>query len=142
AGSNVAQRWSGEIVRVSFDGPFVRATARGPFSSFDRPVPRIAMQPGCNHAVFDSLCGLVLADWTFTAEHVSASGAAVTLSTWARTGGLPTGWGFPGYFALGYLERANGKRYTVIDSTSLASGQITLTLDRTVDDWASGEAVS
>lgn len=140
-GENVDVVWTGEIVSCSFDGPNVEARARGPYAAFDRPIPRFLLQPGCNHTLFDSRCGLDSGDWTFTAAHVSTSGHEVTLGTWSRPGGLPTGWGFAGYFALGYLERADGSRVFIVSSTLLDSGLITLRLARPVA-LDSGEAVS
>jgi len=140
-GSNVAQRWSGEVVSLSWEGPFVRATVRGPYTVFDRPAPRVVLQPGCNNALFDSLCRLAKADWTFTAARVSNTGNQVTLGTWAKSGGLPTGWGFADYFALGWIEKGN-ERFSIVKSTALSAGQITLTLDRTPSAWSSGEAVN
>lgn len=140
-GSNVTLRWSGEIISVTFEGPFVRAVARGPYALFDRPTPRLVIQPSCNHAVFDTLCALDRSAWTFTAVRVSNAGNQVTLGTWARSGGLPTGWGYVNYFALGYIEKGN-ERFAVLKSTALSSGQVTLTLDRTPSAWGSGETVN
>jgi hypothetical protein len=127
---NVMPLWSGEITSVSFDGPFIRAVAKGRYALFDQPLPGLVIQPQCNHTLFDGRCGLSQSAWTFTAAVASASGHSVTLDTWARTGGLPTGWGFAQYFALGYVERASGERLPILSSTALASGAITLTLDR------------
>lgn len=140
-GSNVATRWTGEISRVSFDGPLVRASCSGPYSVFDRQVPRVTIQPGCNHAVYDSGCGLSSSDWTFTAAvNATTSGRTVVLKTWARTLGLPTGWGFANYFALGYLSRGT-ERWLVLSSSAVSGGLVTLTLDR-VATWTADEAVS
>lgn len=140
-GTNVAPRWAGEIVSVRFEGPFIAAKARGSYALFDRPAPRLVIGAPCNHAVFDSLCGLSRATWTFTAQRVSNSGSTVTLGTWARSGGLPTGWGGANYFALGYIEKGT-ERFAILRSTALSSGQITLTLDRTPAAWSSGESVN
>jgi uncharacterized phage protein (TIGR02218 family) len=127
---NVMPLWSGEITSVAFDGPFIRAVAKGRYALFDQPLPRFVIQPQCNHSLFDGRCGLSQSAWTFTAAVASASGHSVTLDTWARPGGLPTGWGFAQYFALGYVERASGERLPILSSTALASGAVTLTLDR------------
>jgi uncharacterized phage protein (TIGR02218 family) len=129
-GSNVVQRWSGEIARVSFDGPFVQIQARGAYALFDQPLPRRLIQPQCNHILFDAGCGLSRSAWSFTAEVVSGSGHSVTLDTWGLSGGLPTGWGFANYFALGYLERSSGEKLPILASGELAGGEIVLTLDR------------
>jgi hypothetical protein len=135
--------WSGEITSVSFDGPYVRATAKGRYAIFDVPLPRWVIQPQCNHAVFDAGCGLTRTNWVFTAEVVSSTGDTVILDTFARSGGLPTGWGFANYFALGYVERAVGERLPIMASSALASGEITLHLDRQPGSaWGTSEAVS
>lgn len=140
-GSNVATRWIGEIARVSFDGPFVSASCSGPYSVFDRQVPRVTLQPGCNHAVYDSGCGLSAGDWTFSAAvNASVSGRVVTLKSFSRTLGLPTGWGFVNFFALGYLSRAT-ERWLVLSSSAVSGGLVTLTLDR-VSTWTADEAVT
>ena len=139
-GSNVAAVWFGEVTRLSFDGPFIRASASGPYTSFDRPIPRMVIAQGCNHSVFDSMCGLSLGSWMFSANHVSATGNQVTLGSWSRSGGLPTGWGFLNYFALGYLNRGTDS-FRILSSTAVSGGQVTITLDRSTT-WSSGEAVS
>jgi hypothetical protein len=140
-GSNVAQRWSGEVTGISFDGPFVAASCRGPYSVFDRPVPRIVIQPACNHTVYDGGCGLSAATWTFTAAvNATATANTVTLKTWARTAGLPTGWGFANYFALGYLTRGT-ERFLILSSSSVSGGLVTLSLDRAAT-WTEDEGVS
>lgn len=140
--SSVTQRWTGEITKVSWDGPFAQATAQGPYALFDRPLPRLTIQPMCNHQVFDTLCGLDIDDWTFGAVVASDSDNQVTLDTWSLDGGLPTGWGFAGYFALGYLSRASGEKLIILDSTALASDEITLTLESApATEWGASEAV-
>jgi hypothetical protein len=139
-GANAQPRWRGEVVRVEFEGPFAQVTCRGQWALLDRPVPRLLIQPQCNHTVFDARCGLNRLDWTFSATWVSASGATVTAVNWSRAGGLPAGFGAAHYFALGYLERPSGERLPILDSTELASGQITLTLDRApASAWSSAE---
>lgn len=140
-GSSVVQRWSGEVAGVSFDGPFVRASCVGPYSVFDRPVPRVVIQPACNHVVYDGGCGLAVADWTFTAAvNATVTSTQVVLKVWARTGGLPTGWGFANYFALGHLTRGSS-RWLILASSSVSGGLVTLTLDRAAT-WTLDDAVT
>lgn len=145
AGSNAALRWSGEVGRVGFSGPQFRATCVGRYALFDRPVPRLLIQAGCNHSVYDALCGRLRSDWTFGAEvNANATSHQVSLRTWSRTGGLPTGWGFAGYFALGYIERTLSgvtDRWAILDSAAESGGLVTLTLDR-IATWTAGQAVS
>jgi len=140
-GSNVVSVWSGEISRISFDGPFVKAAAVGPYSVFDRQVPRIVVQPACTHAVYDAGCGLISADWTFTAAvNSTVTSNMVDLKTMAKSGGLPPGWGFVHYFALGYLSRGS-ERWLVLASSAVSGGLVTLTLDRAAT-WTVDDAVS
>lgn len=140
-GTSVTQRWSGEVSGISFDGPFVRAACHGPYSAFDRPFPRIAIQPSCNHAAYDGGCGLSAAAWTFTAAvNATTTANVVVLKTWARTAGLPTGWGFANYFALGYVTRGT-ERWLILSSSAVSGGLVTLTLDR-VATWTADEGVS
>lgn len=145
AGSNVVLRWSGEVSRISSQGPRIRASCAGPYALFDRPVPRLVMQGGCNHTVFDGLCGLTRTDWTFAAAvNATVTGNQVVLKTWSRTAGLPAGWGFANYFALGYLERVSGgvtSRWMILASTAVSAGLVTLTVDRSVV-WNLNESVS
>lgn len=109
-GSTPDQVWGGEITGVAFDGPIVSAKAAGANALFGRKTPRILMQPGCNHALFDPLCGLDRSAWQFGAEVVESDGHQVTLDSFSRTGGLPDPWGGEGYFALGIFERTAGGR--------------------------------
>jgi hypothetical protein len=76
--------------------------------------------------------------------NASVTGNQVVLKSWSRTGGLPTGWGFADYFALGYLERTlEGvtERWTILASSAFASPLITITLDRPAS-WTADQAVT
>lgn len=144
-GTSVILRWTGEVSRISSQGPRIRASCAGPYALFDRPVPRLLMQGGCNHTVFDSLCGLSREDWTFAAAvNATTTGHQVVLKTWSRPGGLPTGWGSANYFALGYLERVSAgvtSRWMILASTVVSGGLVTLTVDRSVA-WTLNESVT
>lgn len=106
AGDNVAQWFGGEITSMpEADGPVVSFKAAGANALFDRPLLKPLLQPGCNDELFGPWCQLARADWEFTAEVYSVAGKVVTFENFARSGGLPTGWGFVHYFALGYVER-------------------------------------
>lgn len=133
AGSSVVQVFGGEVTGVRFDGPFFDLGASGDSALFDRRAPRMLIQPGCNHAVFDAGCGLVAAGWVFEALAVSGSGASVTLGTFdVPAAADAAGWGFADFFALGYLERTVGgkpRRHTILRSTAkTGGGQVTFTL--------------
>lgn len=145
-GSSVSQVFGGSVVGGRFDGPMFSGQAAGANALLDRRVPRITIQPTCNHALFDGGCGLTRANWAFSAEVVSASGTEVVLDTWSLGGGLPTGWGFVHYFAGGVLERTVAgipQRHLILDSTVLTTGEITLTLATTPNPApAANEAVT
>lgn len=135
AGSTPVQLFGGEVTKCPFEGPNFSASAAGMYSLFDRPAFACRAQKTCNATVFSAFCGLALADWTFDASTVSASGTSLVLDTFTRTGGLPAGFGFANWFALGYAQRTvadKPQRYLILTSTPLASGQITLALDRAV----------
>lgn len=135
----VAPRWTGEITQVSWDGPVVQATARGPYAVFDHQVPRMVLQPGCNHALFDARCGLSRGAWTIPAVAIgSGAGIEVPLSGWPVP--VPSGFGTADWFALGYLV-VGGDRFLILRSTSIQAEIITVTLNRRVE-WSSGQQVS
>lgn len=143
SGSNKQLVWTGEVSRIRLDGPIVSATARDANSMFDQPMPRRLCQRQCAHYVFDPGCGLSEAGWTITAEVVSSSGHSVTLGTFARSGGLPSGFGFANWMAIGSLVRASGERISILQSTALSAGHSTLTLARAPRTaFAAAEAVS
>lgn len=132
-GSEPLQIFGGEVTKCPFEGPNFNASVAGMYSLFDRPALAYRVQKTCNATVFTPFCGLPIAAWTFTAETASVSGASLTLDTFTREDGLPSGFGSANWFALGYVERTVGgqpQRYLILTSTALASGTITLTLDR------------
>lgn len=135
AGANVAQKFGGEVSRCGFDAADFKLSAAGFYALFDRPGLCLKVQRACNAVVFQPLCGLAEAAWTFTATVVSVSGDTMTLGSFTRTGGLPSGFGFAHWFALGYAQRTvswRPQRFAIFDSAALSSGQITLTLDRAI----------
>lgn len=131
-GSNVTQWFGGEITACAADGPFLTASAAGANALFDRRCPRLLMQPTCNHALFDAGCGLDRDDWEITADVYDVSGVTVTIENCARTGGLPDGFGFAHWFALGYIERTVSGiiyRHLIFDSAVMdGDDRIALTL--------------
>jgi hypothetical protein len=142
-GSSVAQIWTGEITGVSWDGPQATITARGPYALFDRPVPRWTIRRQCNHTLFDSGCGLSFSYWTFGATVVSSSANQVTLGTFTFGDTFPAGWGFADYYALGFVARSSGEKVSILTSTAVSGGQITLTLDRTPRTaWGASEVIT
>ena len=124
-------RCTGELTGVKFDGPMIEAQVSGPGEIFDRVLPSDVFGRGCNARLFDARCQLNLADWAITAIVTAVAGTSVTLNTLARTGGLPAGFGFAHWFALGMMQRTSGgktRAWSVYDSTVLAAGALTVTL--------------
>lgn len=131
AGSNVTQWFGGEITGLAAEGPTLTLSAAGANALFDRKIPRLLLQTTCNHALFDSGCGLDRDDWEFSADVYSVSGTTLVLESFARTGGLPDGFGFEHWFALGFVEATiDGLpvRKIIFDSAAITSSRIEITL--------------
>jgi len=121
--------FTGQATGFQANGPFAEIALAGASALFDRPIPRILVQRTCNHVVYDVGCGLSLGAWTFQASVDSAAAGALTMKGFSRAGGLPSGWGFANYFALGYVERTTGERLLVAASDAVeGSGRVTLYL--------------
>lgn len=146
--SNVAQWFGGEITGLTqAEGPLLSLRAAGANALFDRRLLRMLLQPGCNDELFGPWCGLDRAAWEFTASVYAVSGKTITLETFSRTGGLPTGWGFAHYFALGYVQRTVSSlpvRQLVFDSAAKdGSNRVLITFGSPPDPaFAPGDSVS
>lgn len=136
--------FTGEVVGASVKGGVITSKAVTGGTMFDRKVPRPLFQLGCNNALFDVGCGLLKANWKFTAT-VSAVGSAgypfeFELSSLARvTGSTPTY--SANWFAGGWIElNASGsswQRRPILLSTNPVAGVLTVTLDRDPDPFPS-----
>jgi hypothetical protein len=136
-GENVTQWFGGEITSMpEGDGPILSFRAAGANSLFDRRALKFIMQPGCNDELFGTWCGLALEDWEISAEVFSVAGKVVTLENFSRSGGLPDGFGFEHWFALGYLQRADlsqAGRHIIFDSAAIdVNDRIAITLGAAV----------
>ena len=136
--SNVSQWFGGEITALtSAEGPLLSLRAAGANALFDRRLLRMLLQTGCNDELFGPWCGLAREDWEFTASVYAVSGKTITLESFSRTGGLPTGWGFAHYFALGYVQRTVSSlpvRQMVFDSAAKdGSNRVLITFGSTPD---------
>ena len=130
---SAATTWfRGEVESVSADGPFIEASCvaaltgsgvRGP-NIFDRRIPRLLYQTGCNHTVFDAGCGLTRSAWDVA---VLVKGA-VSNQTEIEVDGLTPGTPAAHYFAGGLLEWVGGTRYIADNTTPDGTGAMTLTL--------------
>lgn len=135
-GTEMVQKFGGEVTKCPFDGPEFTASASGMYALFDRPSLAYRVQRTCNATVYSPFCGLAEADWTFAATVVSVSGVQLQLGSFSRTGGLPSGFGFAHWFALGYAQRTVGglpQRFAIAGSTAVdGNGRTVLTLDRPI----------
>jgi len=61
--SGASRLFRGEVVNVSAQGPFLRASARTFGRILERKIPRMLFQPGCNWSLFEDRCGVPQAHW-------------------------------------------------------------------------------
>ena len=131
-GSGVTQIFGGEITgQPGGDGPMLKLTAAGNNALFDRSFPRFNLGKTCGNSVYDAGCTLALATWTFAGVVYSYSNKTLVVDFTAIIGGVPGGFGFNHYFALGYVERTIGsekRRHLIYDSAAISSNRISLTL--------------
>lgn len=128
--------FTGYVTRAAIDGAFVTAELKSTGNLMARRVPRILLQVSDNATLFDALNGLDIADWTFSARLTAVSGTTLTFDTFSWPGGaLPTIGA--DYFAMGYLARpagSNFERISIVSSTALSAGSLTVTLARALSD--------
>lgn len=136
--------FSGETVEASVRGKVISATCRTGSVAFDQMVPRVRVQAGCNNTLIDVGCGLLRANWEFSAT-VDSPGSAgwpftLSLSGLARvTGPVPT-YAFD-FFAGGWIQ-LGADRVAVRASTVAVGGSLILTLGRDPEPFpAGGETV-
>jgi uncharacterized phage protein (TIGR02218 family) len=111
---DLAPIFSGRVNAVSWEGAFFEVQVDGTMPWF-RPCPRLLMQQGCNHALFDSQCGLDADDYECkgTVVAVSNGGLSIALADVATVisettpqdgaGRIPLGW-----FAGGWMRFGTG----------------------------------
>ncbi|MFM7100347.1 MAG: phage BR0599 family protein, partial [Verrucomicrobiota bacterium] len=129
--------FAGEVARVSVRGSVVRARCLPGGSGMDQLVPRMRLQPGCNHSLFSPGCGLSAEDWLFTST-VQDPGSpgwpfvfVLENLAWASGGPLPTF--FPEWFAGGLARFGSGsasRTVPIVRSGPIAAGVVALTLSR------------
>ena len=144
AASNATVIFTGEVVKVGPRGNRLVAKAAPAGSLFDRLIPRFMFQLGCNHTLFDVGCGLVKADWQFSAVmHVAPAGGypfSYVLEGFAGVGAnavaaLAAGAVGGNYFAGGWAEFGVGatmQRRAVLVNSPAVAGAIYLNIDRDV----------
>ena len=130
---NATTAWSGEVSTASIKAKRLSAKASSLGSVFDRKAPRFYLQPGCNHALFSTGCGIAAATWSHTAL-LTAVGTAgypytFTIGSLNRAGG--TTLSATDAFAGGWVEIGTGatlSRRAILASSSVAGGTCVLTL--------------
>ncbi len=133
----LAAVWKGELTVPTIVGPNVKAKVMGASAIFQRKAPKQIISPSCGTFLFFPRCGLVLANWTFTAVVTAVGSNTVTVNTvaWPQ-GALPALLSSdPDYFALGWLGWTAGGlplRGGCLTNTALAGGSLVMTLDRPV----------
>ena len=131
--TNATTAWSGEISAAAIKGKRLSAKASSLGSVFDRKAPRFYLQPGCNHALFSTGCGIAAATWAHTALLTAVGSAGYpytfTIGSLNRAGG--TTLSATDAFAGGWVEIGTGatlSRRAILASSSVAGGTCVLTL--------------
>lgn len=134
AAANAVTVFTGEVVSASIRGKMMTAKASPGGSRFDRKAPRFYLQPGCNHALFSTGCGLLSSDWVHTAS-ITATAAGFpfvfTLGSLARAGGVELT--AANSFAGGWVEIGTGtalQRLPIVASSVVTGAALTITLSR------------
>jgi hypothetical protein len=130
--TNLRPLFSGEVGATQSEGPFLNARAVGIGGFLDRKIPRQLLQPTCNWALFESLCGLLPADckWSGQVAEYNAGAGELLVENVARVGGDPVTL-VEHFFAGGYLIHGAGalaQCRMVGDSSAASGGSLTLVL--------------
>lgn len=131
--TNATTAWSGEVATAAIKAKRLSAKAVALGSAFDRKAPRFYLQPGCNHGLFSTGCGLSASTFAHTAT-LTAVGTAgypytFTIGSLARSGGAVLT--AADVFAGGWLEIGTGaslSRRAILASTAVSGLACVLTL--------------
>jgi hypothetical protein len=136
-----AMRFIGKVHKPRGRRPWLSFDAVHLLQDLDADVPTMLIQGADNNELFSPESGLSEANWTFTANVVSASlsGASITISTLARALGVPA---IPaGYFRFGRVWKGSGSAYqsrTIVNSTEISGGQLIINLGQPFDGVVTG----
>ena len=134
-------RFIGGVIKPQRRGVWLDFEAIHLLHELQEDVPTMLIQGADNNEMFSPESGVDEADWTFTANIVSASasGASLTINTLARALGVPE---IPiRYFRLGRVWKGAGATYqsrTIVNSTELSAGQLVINLNNPFDGGATG----
>jgi uncharacterized phage protein (TIGR02218 family) len=128
--SNLRRYFAGEIEDVDADMPYLTANAKSLPALFDRKFPRQIYQPGCNWSLFETACGLLAADWHWTATvaAVNANRDVITLAGLASTNPAAA---VVHFFAAGYVRfgvEPTAQHRMISDSTAAVGGAMAISL--------------
>ncbi|OAM89352.1 phage BR0599 family protein [Termitidicoccus mucosus] len=128
-------RFAGRVGKPNFDGPKITCEVAHLLADLQNNVPDMIVQADCNLEFGSLVCGVLLSTWTFTGAVAAYDGAALALTGVVRAGGaameLAAGW-----FARGRVEFGDGDGFqsrSILSSTALAGGSLTLTLSQPFD---------
>lgn len=142
AAVNASVIFSGEVSRASVRGSRLMGRGLSAGTMFDRQVPRVLFQTGCNNSLYDAGCTQSKADWKFSAkmQNVGTPGYPFDfiLNTLAGVGAkaiaaLAVPAVFTNWFAGGWIEFGTGlnwNRRAILASSAVVAGVVTVTLDR------------
>jgi hypothetical protein len=138
--ANAVVEWTGEVSEGKLFGKKITAKAIPGSTAYDRKVPCIQLQPGCNHSIYSDGCALDPADWVHTATLFNAGEPGYpyvfTLSSLNRSGGAEIT--AAKAFAGGWFEYGSGtslQRLPILTSTAVSAGQLNITLGRDPNPW-------
>lgn len=106
--------WKGRVGSCEWSGSRARLICESVYSSLSRSMLRSRYQRLCRHALYDELCTLNREAFADAATVSAVAGEVVSIAATARP---------DGYFAGGYLQRANGQRRMIRAQTG---GTLTL----------------
>lgn len=116
--------FSGETIEASVRGKVISAICRTGSVAFDQMVPRVRVQAGCNNTLYDLGCGLLRANWEFSAT-LNAPGSpgwpfTFSFSGLARVTGPEPAYSLD-FFAGGWIQ-VGADRVAVLASTVAGRG--------------------
>lgn len=96
--------WKGRVGAVEWSGSQAKLVCQSNFADLKRPAIRDLYSRACRHALYSPLCTVDRDAWVDDVAVSAVSGADVTLVASGRASG---------WYAGGYVQRANGERRMV-----------------------------
>ena len=147
AGTNAAVLFVGEVTKASVKGPRISAKACTAGTLFDRRVPRMLVQLGCNHALFSPGCRVAQGAYSFGAVVAAGNTAgypfAIGLNTFTRPAVVYPAIGL-NVFAGGTIWKIGGavwERFLITASTVVGAGTADLVVSAASNAFGIGQQV-